>query len=168
MSRAFDGLAESPASVGQIHAAFGRKDYWLDRLKTNPAATSLDSLSVDPDGTLTVQFTQYLGRQLLPGPVANVIPGDVKLVNVEQWTPDGDNGLRGRVDVSVSGGLGTCRARAWLEPAAANGSRLRVTGSVQVKIPLVGGRLEKAVGANLAQNIPTVMCFTTAWLDEHA
>ena len=37
-------------------------------------------------------------------------------------------------------------------------------GVVQVKIPLVGGALEKSLGANLAQNVPGVMRFTSDWI----
>jgi Protein of unknown function (DUF2505) len=167
MSRSFDGLAPSPASVEQIHAAFGREDYWLARLATGDATTTLDSLIVDADGTVAVSLTQHLGRQLLPGQVAKFIPGDVKLVHTETWTPDGDGQVRGQIRVSVSGGLGSCRAKTWLAPTA-NGSQLRFTGRVEVKIPLVGGNLEKSIGANLAESIPAVVRFTTTWVSEQA
>ena len=167
MSRSFDGLTESPASVEQIHAAFGREDYWLARLATGDATTTLDSLIVDADGTVAVSVTQHLARQLFPGPVARFIPGDVKLMHTERWTPDGDGQVRGQITVSVSGGLGTCRAKTWLAPAA-EGSQLRFTGRVEVNIPLVGGNLEKSLGANLAENIPEVVRFTTTWVSEHA
>ena len=75
MSRSFEILTESPASVEQIHAAFGREDYWLARIATGAApSTTLDSLLVDADGTVTVRATQHLGRQLLPGLVPNSFP----------------------------------------------------------------------------------------------
>ncbi len=167
MSHSFDGETESTASVEQIHAALVREDYWQDRVAADAAtAPTLDSLSVDADGAVTVCITQHLGRQLLPGPVANVVRADVKLVSTETWTPDGAGQVRGRVSLSVSGGLGACRARTWLAPTG-NGSRLRFSGRVQVKIPLVGGTLEKAIGANLAANIPGVLDFTTTWIAEH-
>ena len=88
MSRSFDILTESPASVEQIHAAFGREDYWLARIAVGDAAitTTLDSLLVDADGTVTVRVTQHLGRQLLPGLVAKFVPGDLKILNCETWT----------------------------------------------------------------------------------
>ncbi|MGO9286341.1 MAG: DUF2505 domain-containing protein [Mycobacterium sp.] len=168
MSHSFDGLTESPASVEQIHAAFGREDYWQARVAAASAtATTLDSLTVDADGTVTVRVTQHLGPQLLPGPIAKFVAGELRLVNTETWTPDGDRQVRGRVITSVSGGLGSCRATTWLAPAG-NGSQLRFRGRVEVKIPLVGGALEKFIGANLAQNIPGVLNFTTTWIAEHS
>jgi hypothetical protein len=39
---------------------------------------------------------------------------------------------------------------------------------VEVKIPLVAGKLEKSIGAGLAESIPAVQRFTTTWITEHA
>ncbi|MUL63432.1 hypothetical protein BOO86_03055 [Mycobacterium sp. CBMA 234] len=167
MSRSFDGSTASSASVEQIHAAFARVDYWLARLTGSDAITTLDSLTSETDGTVAVRVTQHVGRQLLPRPIANLIPGGLKLVHHETWTPDGDGQVRGHIRVSVPGGLGTCRANTWLAPAD-NGSRLRFTGQVEVKIPVVGGNLEKTIGAGLAASIAAVVDFTTTWVAQHA
>jgi hypothetical protein len=167
MSRSFDILTKSPASVEQIHAAFGREDYWLARIAAADATTTLDSLIVDADGTVTVCATQHLGRQLLPGLVGKLVPGDLKILHSETWRPVGDRQVRGQVGVSVSGGLGSGRAEAWLAPAS-NGSQLRIAVRVEVKIPLVGGKLEKSIGAGLAESIPAVQRFTATWIAEHA
>jgi Protein of unknown function (DUF2505) len=167
MSSSFDGVTESSASVEQIHSAFGREDYWRARLATGEAATTLDSLTVSADGTVAVRVTQNLGRLLLPRLVAKFVSGEVQLVHSETWTPDGNGQVRGQIRVSVSGGLGSCRAKTWLA-SAAQGSQMRFAGRVEVKIPLVGGNLEKSFGTNLAENIPTVVDFTTAWIAEQA
>ena len=163
MAHSFDGSTDSPASVEQIHAAMSREDYWLARIASDADTTSLDALDVDADGTVTVRVTQRLGRQLLPGAVTRVIRGDVTLASTETWTPEADRQVSGQIITSVSGGLGSCRAQSWLTPAG-SGSLLRFQGVVQVKIPLVGGALEKSLGANLAQNVPGVMRFTSDWI----
>ena len=167
MSRSFEISTESPASVEQIHAAFGREDYWLARLAIGGATTTLDSLIVDADGTVTVRTTQHLVRRLLPGLVAKLVPGDLKILASETWGPVDDRQVRGLVSVSAPGGLGSGRAEAWLTPAG-NGSQLRFAVRVEVKIPLVGGKLEKSIGAGLAENIPAMHRFTTTWITEHA
>jgi hypothetical protein len=167
MSRSFDILTESPASVEQIHAAFGREDYWLARIAAGDANTTLDSLTVDADGTVTARATQHLGRQLLPRLVASLIPGDLKIMQSETWRPVGDRQVQGQLNISASGGLGTGRAEAWLEPAG-NGSQLRFAMRVEIKIPLLGGKLEKSMEAGLAENIPALQRFTTTWIAEHA
>lgn len=164
MSRSFDGLTESSASVEQIHTAFGRQDYWAARLAGNDA-TTLDSLIVGAEGTVSVQLTQRIGRVMLPGLVAKFVSGEVVVVHIETWTSATDDHLHGQISATVSGGLGSCRARAKLETTP-GGSRLSFTGKVDVKIPLVGGNLERAFGTNLAESIPGVVDFTTTWITE--
>jgi len=167
MSRLFDISTESPATVEQLHAAFSSEDYWADRFAAYDASTVLDSLIVKADGTVTMRATQHVGRQLLPGLVAKLVPGDLKISHSETWGPIADRQVRGQVTVSAPAGLGSGRAEAWLT-AAANGSRLRFATTVEIKIPLLGGNIEKSIGADLARNIPEMERFTTTWIAEHA
>ena len=167
MPLSFDIFTESSASVEQIHAAFGREDYWLARFLAFGDSSTLDSLILDADGTVTVGVTQHLGRQLLPGLVAKLVPGDLKILHSETWRPVDDGQLRGQVSVSAPAGLGSGRAETWLTPMG-NGSQLRFAATVEVKIPLVGGKLERAIGGGLAENIPAFQRFTTTWIAEHA
>jgi hypothetical protein len=167
MPRSFEVSVESPASVEQVHAAFGREDYWLARFAAFDSASTLDSLTVDADGTVTVDVTQHLGRRLLPGAVAKLVAGDLKILHSETWRALGDRRVRGQVSVSAPGGLGSGRGEAWLTPAG-HGSQLRFGGTAQVKIPVLGGQLERVIVADLVQNMPTVQRFTTTWISEHA
>jgi Protein of unknown function (DUF2505) len=166
MARSFDILTESVASVEQLHAAFGSEDYWLARCAASGAPTTLDSLIVDADGTVRVRIAQHLGRQLLPGVVAKLVPGDLKILANETWTPVGDRQVRGQVSVSAPGGLGSGGAEAWLAPAG-NGSQLRFAMRVEVKIPLVGGKLENSIGAGFVEGIPALQRFTATWIAEN-
>src|SRR5690348_12610216 len=127
MPSSFDFVTESPASVEQIHAAYSRKDYWLARIEPGPVLTTLDSLTVEDDGTVNVHVTQHIGRQLLPGPVAKLIPTELKMMHDETWRPDGSAGrgqFRGHLRVSTSPRVGSGHMDAWLEPTD-SGSQLR-------------------------------------------
>ena len=167
MPHSFDILTESPASVEQVHAALSREDYWLARHAAFDVTRTLDSLIVEADGTVTVRATQHLGHELLTGLLAKLVPGDLKILRIETWRPVGDRRVRGQVSVSAPGGLGSGCAEAWLAPAG-NGSQGRYAVRVEVKIPLVGGKLENSIGADLAENIPAIQRFTTTWITEHA
>jgi Protein of unknown function (DUF2505) len=167
MSRSFEISTESPATVEQLYAAFSSEDYWADRFAAYDTSTVLDSLVVEADGTVTMCATQYLGRQLLPGVVAKIVRGDLKISHGETWGPVADREVRGQVTVSAPAGLGSGRAEAWLT-AEGEGSLMRFTTTVDVKIPLVGGKFEKSIGADLAKSIPEMQRFTTNWIAEHA
>jgi hypothetical protein len=167
MSRSFDISTESSATVEQLHAAFSSEDYWAERFAKSDGNIVLDSLVVEADGTLTMSAIQHLGRQLLPGVVAKLVRGDLKIVHDETWGPVTDRHVRGQVTISAPGGLGSGRAEASLTPVG-NGSQMRFLTTVEVKIPLVGGKFEKSIGADLAKSIPEIERFTATWIAEHA
>ena len=54
MPRPFAVTMESPATVDQVHGAFGDRDYWVDRLTHFGGAKSLEELTVGEDGTITI------------------------------------------------------------------------------------------------------------------
>ena len=74
MPGSLDLVVEFPASVEQVHSAFSDEDYWLARLAAFGGSTTLDSLIVHADGTVTVATTQDLRRHALPKVVAKVFP----------------------------------------------------------------------------------------------
>lgn len=165
MPCSIDIVTESPATVEQIKAAFDSEDYWLARL-AGDNGVKLDSLHADAEGAVTVVITQYLGRHLLPGVIARTVPADLKLTYRETWCPDGDGHLHGKATVSAAGGLGSSRAHNSLVPIG-SGSRLLSAVEVEVKVPLLGRRLEQSIAAGLSESIPSTMRFTTAWIAEH-
>jgi hypothetical protein len=167
MPRSFDLLAESAASVEQIHSAFGDQGYWLARLAAFGGSATLDSLTVDPDGTVRVSICQDLARDLLPGILAKFYRRDLKILHDETWTPIGERQIRGEISVATSGAPGSGFGTALLTPAQ-NGSQLRVSATVEFKVPLVGGKIESYIGGQFAEEFPTIQRFTTAWITDHA
>lgn len=166
MPGSLDLVVEFPASVEQVHSAFMDEDYWLARLAVFGGSTMLDSLIVHADGTVTVATTQDLRHQALPAVVAKVLPGDLKILRKETWRPIGGRLVSGEVTVSAPRALGSGRADALLAPTQ-DGSRLRFTVTVEVKVPLVGGRIASYIGGQLAEQLPAMQRFTTAWINEH-
>jgi Protein of unknown function (DUF2505) len=166
MPRSFDVSVDSPASVHQVHAAFSAEEYWLARLENMNGNTTLESLVVDDDQSVRVTTTQDLGRDLLPGIVAKFYRRDLKVSHTETWTPSGDR-LRGDISVAVYGAPGSGSAAASVAPTQ-NGSLLTLNGTVEFKVPLVGGTVEGFIAREFAQGIPDVQEFTAKWVTEHA
>jgi hypothetical protein len=168
MPRSFDVSTDTPASVEEIHSAFSDEQYWLARLAAYGGDTiTLDSLVVDDDGIVAVATTQDLRHDLLPGVLAKVFPGDLKVVRKEIWRPIDGRRVHGDVSITASGAPALGVGSAVLAPIA-DGSRLRFSGTLQVRIPLVGGRIEKYIAGQIAEEIPEVQRFTTNWVSEHA
>lgn len=166
MPRSFDVSAYSLATVEQVHSAFSDEDYWLARLATLNGSTALESLIVDDDQTVRVVTTQDLGRDLLPGIVAKFYRRDLKVRHIETWNPV-DGQLRGKISVVVSGAPGSGSGSALVAPTQ-NGSRLTFEGTVEFKVPLVGGTIESFIAREFARGIPDIQHFVAKWVGEHA
>ena len=115
--RSFDVSFESPATVEQVHSAFGTQDYWLARLAAFGGAKTLDSLVVDSDGTVTVTVTEDLRRGGLPRMLATLYRGDLNIVSTEKWRPAGDRRVSGEISVAVTGAPGSGHGAAVLAPS---------------------------------------------------
>ena len=166
MPRSFDVSADSSATVEQVHSAFSDEDYWLARIATLSGSTALESLIVDDDQTVRVATTQDLGRDLLPGVVAKFYRRDLKVRHTETWTPI-DGQLRGKIGVTVSGAPGSGSGAALVAPTQ-NGSRLTFDGTVEFKVPLVGGTIESFIAREFARGIPDIQQFIAKWVTEQA
>lgn len=164
MPKSFDVSTESAASVEAIYSAFGLERYWLARLGAYGGdAMTLDSLVVDSNGTVAVATTQNVRHDLLSGPLGRVFPGDLKVRRNETWRSTGGGQVHGEVSITAVGAPASGVGNAVLAPLA-HGSRLTFTGTIEVRIPLVGGTIEKYLGGQIADEIPGVQDFTADWI----
>jgi hypothetical protein len=168
MPRPFEVQTDSPAGVGQILKAFGNAGYWRDRIdEFGGGATTLDSLEVDSEGAVAVATTQDMRHDLLPGPLTKVFRGNLSIVRTETWHRSGEDRVSGAITISAKGVPGSGVGTAALLPLP-DGSRLSFTGTVEVKIPLVGGRVEKVICDQIVVEIPTLQRFTSEWIAQNA
>jgi hypothetical protein len=167
MPRSFALSVESPVGVDQVLSAFGDNDYWRARLAAgdNDAAT-LDSLVVDAHGAVTVVLKASLLRDRLPKIMAKLGRGDLAMIHNEKWTPIDGGRVRGEISQALRGAPLSGRCEALLAPVR-NGSRLELSGTVEVKIPLVGGPIESFLGGQLGGSIAALQRFTADWIAEN-
>ena len=161
--------AEYEGSVEQVHRAFGDEQYWLERLADSGADDySLDSMTVNGEG-IDVVTTQTLRADRLPGVVTQFHRGDLSFVREETWTPISDGQATATVKGSITGAPATLSGTAVLAPAKSGaGSRLEFKASVEVKVPLVGGKIENFIGNQLVELLIAEQRFTTVWITENA
>jgi hypothetical protein len=164
MSRSFDMSAEYDASVDDVHQAFSDEHYWRARLADSGAdIATLDSIQVHPDGSVEVITTQTLLRDRLPAVATQLHRGDVHIVRDEKWSPIGGGEAHAEVVGSITGAPASLSGKALLTPTQ-QGSRLEFTATVEVNIPLIGGKVETFIGAKLADLVIAEQRFTTMWL----
>ena len=160
---------EYGGSVEQVHQAFSDEQYWLARLADSGADDySLDSLTVDGDG-LDIITTQRLRSDRLPAVVQQFHRGDLAVVREETWSPIRDGQASATIQLTIIGAPATLNGTAVLVPANSGaGSRLEFHATVQVNVPLVGGKIEHFIGSQLIDLLIAEQRFTTVWIAENA
>jgi hypothetical protein len=174
MPRSFDMSADYEGSVEEVHGAFSERDYWLARLaESGVDDSSLESMRVGgesgSDGTVDVVTMQVLRSQNLPGLVTQLHRGDLCIRREENWGAITDGTATASIAGSILDAPVNLSGIAALSPIAGSaGARLEFRVTVQVRIPIVGGKVEKLIGSVLADLVATEQRFTTKWITNHA
>ncbi len=164
MPRSFDIATEYAGTVEQIHAAFCDEQYWLARLAASGADEwTLESFRVGGDGGVDVVTTQVLRAQRLPGVVHQFHHGDLEIRRAETWTGVSDGAAQAAVASSIVRAPVALNGDASLSPVI-DGARLAFRATVEVRIPLVGGKMEKFIGNQLINLLNDEQQFTTRWI----
>jgi hypothetical protein len=128
---------------------------------------SLDSMTVNGGG-IDIVTTQRLRADRLPAMVTQFHRGDLTLVREEDWTPIRDGQASATIKLSLVDAPATLTASAVLAPAkTGGGSRLEFKATVQVNVPLVGGKIENFIGSQLIDLLIAEQRFTTVWITEN-
>ncbi len=161
---------EYEGSVEQVHRAFREERYWLARLTESGAdAYALDRLILGDDDAIDIVTTQTLRADRLPGVVTQFHRGDLCFVREETWTPVTGGQTTATVKGSITGAPATLVGTAVLTTTrSGSGSRLDFSTTVEVNIPLVGGKIENFIGSQLVDLLIREQRFTTAWISENA
>jgi hypothetical protein len=171
MSRSFDRVADHPDSVEKVLRALADEQYWLAWLADCGADdATLDSMRVGADGSVEVASTQTLRHDRLPGIVAQFYKGDLQIKREESWSAISDGkttciitGSMPGIPVEMSG-----TGHLTPHPADVDAAQLRVQASVEVRIPVLGGKIEKVIGNQLMDMVTTRRHFTNEWISENS
>jgi Protein of unknown function (DUF2505) len=169
MPRSFDMATEYGGSVEQVYQAFSDEQYWLARLAESGVDDySLDALTVDGEG-IDIKTTQRMRADRLPGLVQQFHRGDLSLIREEKWDPIREGQATAALNLGIIGAPATLSGDAVLVPAkSGGGSRLELKATVQVNVPLVGGKIENFIGSQLADLLIAEQRFTTVWIAENS
>ncbi len=164
--------ADYRGSVEQVHAAFSDRQYWLARLADSGADdATLDSIWLGgpdgQDGSVEVVTTQVLRADRLPGAVTQFHRGDLRIRREENWGPVSGGTANATVMGTITGAPVALSGTAELAPISeSGGSRLEFRATVEVRIPLVGGKVENFIGHQLVELLIAEQRFTTGWIDQ--
>jgi hypothetical protein len=174
MPRSFDLSADYDGSVDDVHRAFTDEDYWRARLAGSGVdVATLESMRVGGESgdedTVEVVTLQVIRSHKLPGMVTQLHSGDLCIRREETWGPVTGGAATGSVVGSIVDAPVSLAGTAVLEPIhEAGGTRLTFRATVQVRVPIIGGKLENIIGARLAELVAAEQRFTTEWIAKTA
>ena len=174
MPRSFDMSTDYGVTVEEVLRAFSDEEYWLARLADSGADdTTLDSMQLGgpsgTDGSIDVITTQVLRSDRLPGIITQFHRGDLRIRREEKWEPVTNGSATATITGSILDAPASLTGTAVLEPVTeTGGARMKLRATVEVRIPLVGGKLENFIGNQLVELLIAEQRFTTTWIGETA
>jgi hypothetical protein len=128
------------------------------------------SVEVEPDdeGGVTITTSRSMPTDQLPDFLRGLAGGTLTVVQVETWDPpDGDGGREGTIEVEISGAPVSMHGTLSLAPdGTGDGARTveTIDGELKAKVPLIGGRIEKAAEPAVRAAVRAERHTGTAWL----
>jgi hypothetical protein len=174
MPRSFDLSADYENSVEEIHRAFFAEGYWKARLADIPVdEATLDVMRIGgesgDDGTVEVVTLQVVRSHNLHALVKQLHRGDLCVRRKEAWGPITDGVATASIAGSIEGTPVNVAGTAELSPVAATGgARLEFRITVHVRVPLIGGKVERLIGTHLAELLNREQRLTAEWIANNA
>ncbi|GAA2055800.1 DUF2505 domain-containing protein [Williamsia deligens] len=151
-----------PLGIDRVRAAVSDRAYWealAQSVKKSPG--EVRSVTVDGD-TVAVELTQRIPSDKLPSVVTSMVNGDLSIERSMTWTFTSPTSADGRFSATVPGTPATTEGTFSLREEA-GATVADFSGSVTVRIPLVGGKIEKMISQNMLTLFDAERDFTVAW-----
>ncbi|MFI2281976.1 DUF2505 domain-containing protein [Nocardia beijingensis] len=140
MSRKFSFTVPYTVPVEDLHRALTTDDVWRARFADAPTAT-LDLSHPDGAGTIRIHMTEKAAEDKVPALVRKVLKSELTFSRTDHWQPLVGEVAKGTFEAST-GGINTAMSGSYEIRSTAEGSEIEVAGTVQVKVPVVGGAIE--------------------------
>ena len=150
-----------PGTVDEVVAMYLTPDY-LERRFGQFVVEGSQAVSVEGE---RVSFAGTVRPELIPAAAARFVKSDLRIAFTEEWATN-EAGATSRTSVTVDGAPVSVEATSTLSPSDA-GSAREVSGNLSVRVPLLGGRIEKEAVAHLGRVVEREQALATQWLEEH-
>jgi Protein of unknown function (DUF2505) len=174
MPHSFELSADYEESVEEVHRAFQEEGYWRARLADIAVDEArLESMRVGgesgQDGTVEVVTLQVVHSHNLHAVVKQLHRGDICIRRTETWGPLVDGTAKGSIVVTILDTPVHVSGPGELSPIPdSGGARLTSRITVQVRVPIIGGKVERLIGAQLDELVSREQRLTTEWIANNA
>ena len=150
-----------PGTVDEVVAMYLTPAY-LERRFGQFVVDGSSTVSVEGE---RVSFAGTVRPELIPAAASRFVKSDLRIAFTEEWATN-EAGATSRTSVTVDGAPVSVEATSTLSPSDA-GSAREVSGNLSVRVPLLGGRIEKEAVAHLGRVVEREQALAANWLEEH-
>ena len=150
-----------PGTVDEVVAMYLTPAY-LERRFGQFVVDGSSTVSVEGE---RVSFAGTVRPELIPAAASRFVKSDLRIAFTEEWATN-EAGATSRTSVTVDGAPVSVEATSTLSPSDAGCTR-DVSGNLSVRVPLLGGRIEKEAVAHLGRVVEREQALATQWLEEH-
>ena len=150
-----------PGTVDEVVAMYLTPAY-LERRFGQFVVEGSSTVSVEGE---RASFAGTVRPELIPAAASRFVKSDLRVTFTEEWATN-EAGATSRTSVTVDGAPVSVEATSTLSPSDA-GSAREVSGNVSVRVPLLGGRIEKEAVTHLGRVVEREQALATNWLEEH-
>lgn len=173
MARRIEHRSTSAWSAAEVHAALIDRRYLADRLAAlGGSNAALVAHTPAEGGSVHIQLSQDVPADSLPALARTVVGDDLTIDRSESWRRVGDGQYTGEIAAEAKGAPCSVTGSMWLhdlaEPTPTAASEFVVSGTVQVNMPFVAGKLEDLVAEQVEKLLVTEETFTDDWLTRRA
>jgi hypothetical protein len=156
------------ADPDAVFAMLSDPDFQDSKCRATGALEHSVEVEPDDDGGVTITTSRSMPTDQLPDFLRGLTGGTLTVVQVETWDPpDGDGGREGTIEVEISGAPVSMHGTLRLAPdGTGDGARTveTIDGELKAKVPLIGGRIEKAAEPAVRAAVRAERRTGTAWL----
>ena len=164
MGSPIDHTANYSSPPAAVHTAFVDPQYWQTRLREVGGPGAAVERADTGDGTIELDLHQAIPAEHLPSMVTSLRPGDLVIRRHEAWGAFADGRAEGRFSAHVDGMPGEVTGGMTLIADGA-GSSVVIEGTVEVKIPFLGSKIEGMIVEQLVELFDAERTFTEQWLN---
>ncbi|WP_462418036.1 DUF2505 domain-containing protein [Kytococcus sp. Marseille-QA3725] len=155
-----------PADVDRVMAMVADPAYVEDKIRRTGALEHSVDVSTDGPGPV-IRTTRKMGGERLPQAARRLVGDGVTLHEEQEWDAPAADGTRtGRLVVTTAGAPARLEADLRLEPKG-DQTDFVTTGDFTVKVPLLGGQLEKQAEPYVGKVIGLEERASREWLATH-
>lgn len=165
--RPFSARTAYDAPIADVAAMMSDREFVEHKVAASKPTTSRVDVKVAADGAFTIDTTRALPTDHLPAAAQRLVGRTIEIALIERWGPADDDGSRqGTIDLRVVGKPASASGTATMTTAGA-GTVLVYEGTVEAKVPLIGGKLEEQAVQQVQSVLELERSVGAAWLASH-